>query len=49
LAIQSDPSGLSSASWAPYNKRTMEAGLWGVWAFRPDAEMNKSRIINVIN
>jgi hypothetical protein len=23
---------------SPYNKRTMEAGLWGIWAFRPDAE-----------
>ena len=21
-----------------YNKRTMEAGLWGIWAFRPDAK-----------
>src|SRR5882762_11421601 len=22
----------------PYNKRTMEGGLWGIWAFRPDAK-----------
>jgi hypothetical protein len=38
FAIQSDPSGLCSASWASYNKRTMEEGLWGMWAFRPDAK-----------
>jgi hypothetical protein len=37
-AIQSDPLGLCSASWASYNKRTMEAGLWGIWAFGPDAK-----------
>jgi hypothetical protein len=29
---------LCSASWASYNKRTMEAGLWGILAFRPDAK-----------
>jgi len=23
---------------SPYNKRTMEAGLWGIWAFRPSAK-----------
>jgi hypothetical protein len=23
---------------ASYNKRTMEAGLWGIWAVRPDVE-----------
>jgi hypothetical protein len=28
----------SSAVRSPYNKRTMEAGLWGIWAFGPDAE-----------
>lgn len=28
----------SSAASSPYNKRTMEAGLWGIWAVRPDAE-----------
>ena len=37
-AIQSDPSGLCSASWASYNQRTMEGGLWGIWAFRPDTK-----------
>ena len=26
----------SSAVRSPYNKRTMEAGLWGFWAIRPD-------------
>jgi len=28
----------SSAALSPYNKRTMEAGLWGIWAFRPNAK-----------
>ena len=28
----------SSATRSPYNKRTMEAGLLGIWAFRPDAK-----------
>ena len=28
----------SSAVRSPYNKRTMEAGLWGIWAFRPNAK-----------
>jgi hypothetical protein len=28
----------SSAVRSPYNKRTIEAGLWGIWAFGPDAE-----------
>jgi hypothetical protein len=28
----------SSAVRPPHNKRTMEAGLWGIWAFRPKAE-----------
>ena len=28
----------STAERSPYNKRTMEAGLWGIWAFRPDAK-----------
>jgi hypothetical protein len=23
---------------SPYNKRTIEAGLWGIWAFRPNAK-----------
>jgi hypothetical protein len=27
-----------SAVRSPYNKLTMEAGLWGIWALRPDAE-----------
>jgi hypothetical protein len=29
-----------SLSWcvSPYNKRTMEAGLWGIWAVGPNAE-----------
>jgi len=27
-----------SAARSPYNKRTMEAGLWGIWAFRPNAK-----------
>jgi hypothetical protein len=31
------------------NKRTMEAGLWDIWAFRPDAKVNKLRVINVID
>ncbi len=29
---------LSCAVCSPYNKRTMEAGLWGIWAFRPNAK-----------
>ena len=28
----------SSAVRSPYNKRTMEAGLSGIWAFRPNAK-----------
>jgi len=28
----------SSAARLPYNKRTTEAGLWGIWAVRPDAK-----------
>jgi len=28
----------SSTMRSPYNKRTTEAGLWSIWAFRPDAE-----------
>jgi hypothetical protein len=27
-----------SAVRSPYNKRTMEAGLWGIWVFRPNAK-----------
>jgi hypothetical protein len=27
----------SSAVRAPYNKRTIEAGLWGIWAVWPNA------------
>jgi hypothetical protein len=28
----------SSATRSPYHKRTMEAGLWGIWAFTPNAK-----------
>jgi hypothetical protein len=28
-----------------YNKRTMEAGLWGIWA---ECKINKLRVINVM-
>ena len=28
-----------SSPWrSPYNKRTMEAGVWDIWAFRPNAK-----------
>ncbi len=38
-AAREDGGGIfSSTVRSPYNKRTMEAGLWGIWAFRPDAK-----------
>ena len=33
---------------SPHNKRTMEAGLWGIWAFRPNAKLVRYLVINVM-
>ena len=48
-AIQSDPSGLCSASLASYNQRYNGSGIVGRLGLSVGCKMNKLRVINVSN